>query len=133
MQKLLTEQSYNNENTILIKRTLRSGQRLHYEGNVVILGDVNPGAEIVAGGNVIILGQLRGMVHAGALGDETAVIMSFRLKPMQLRIADHITRAPDEDDSEYDFPEIAGIKNGVVTIEPFNSFTSGSWTSRRIY
>ncbi len=108
------------ENTILIKRTLRSGQRLHYDGNVVVLGDVNPGAEIVAVGNIIVMGQLRGVVHAGASGNENALVMSFRLAPTQLRIANHITRAPDGDSMQSDCPEIATIKNGVVTIEPFH-------------
>ncbi|MCQ2560142.1 MAG: septum site-determining protein MinC, partial [Clostridia bacterium] len=77
------------------------------------------GAELIAGGNVLVLGQLRGMVQAGACGNENAVIMAFRLKPMQLRIAGHITRAPDDDEADQDFPEIASIQNGVITIEPF--------------
>jgi septum site-determining protein MinC len=109
------------ENTILIKRTLRSGQRLRYDGNVVVMGDVNPGAEIVASGNIIVMGQLRGVVHAGATGNEKAIVMSFRLAPTQLRIANHITRPPDGDNTDSDRPEIASIKNGVVTIELFNA------------
>ncbi len=121
LQKLWQEQFglEDEENTVLIKRTLRSGQRMNYQGNVVVLGDVNPGAEIIAGGNVLVLGQLRGMVQAGACGNENAVIMAFRLKPMQLRIAGHITRSPDDDEADQDFPEIASIQNGVITIEPF--------------
>ena len=39
-------------------------------------------------------GCLRGMAHAGALGDQNAVISAYRLRPTQLRIADHITRPP---------------------------------------
>ncbi len=46
--------------TLLVKRTIRSGQRIAYNGNVVVLGDVNPGAEVVASGDVIVLGHLRG-------------------------------------------------------------------------
>jgi septum site-determining protein MinC len=38
------------ENAALwVQQTLRSGQRVEYEGHVVVMGDVNPGAEIVAG------------------------------------------------------------------------------------
>lgn len=120
-QENSVDDGYGDENTILIKRTLRSGQKIHYQGNVVILGDVNPGAEVVATGNVIVMGQLRGVVHAGACGDEKAMVMSFRLAPTQLRIANHITRPPDDDSLEGSQPEIARIKNGVVTIEIFNS------------
>src|SRR5205807_10098403 len=31
--------------TLLIRRTIRSGQAIHHPSNIVILGDVNPGAE----------------------------------------------------------------------------------------
>jgi len=108
------------EQTLLIKRTLRSGQSVSYDGNVVVMGDVNPGAEVVASGNVIVMGALRGMVHAGATGDPASVVAALRLKPTQLRIADQITRAPDNDMDEPDVPEIARIKDGVVTIEVYN-------------
>jgi len=109
------------EKTILVQRTLRSGQSIHYDGNVVILGDVNPGAEVAATGNIIVMGALRGVVHAGAGGDENAIVMAFHLQPTQLRIADHITRPPDNDAIYPDYPEMARIKGGVVTIESFQS------------
>ena len=107
------------ENTILIKRTLRSGQSVNFEGNVVILGDINPGAEVIAGGNVIVMGSLRGVVHAGAQGDETCTVAAFKLQPTQLRISNHITRSPDGDHSSPEQPEIARIKDGVVIIENY--------------
>ncbi len=110
---------YADEQTLLIKRTLRSGQSISYDGNVVILGDVNPGAEIVASGNVIVMGALRGVVHAGATGNQGSIVTALRLKPTQLRIAEQITRAPDNDTEEPDVPEIARIKNGIVTIESY--------------
>lgn len=109
------------ENTILVQRTLRSGQSIQYNGNVVVMGDVNPGAEVVATGNIIIMGVLRGVVHAGAAGNEEALVLAFRLQPTQLRIASHITRPPDGESLESDQPELARIKNGVVTIEAFNT------------
>ncbi|RJQ30546.1 MAG: septum site-determining protein MinC [Peptococcaceae bacterium] len=109
------------ENAILVQRTLRSGQSIHYNGNVVILGDVNPGAEVVAAGNVIVMGALRGVVHAGAAGDESAVVMAFKLQPTQLRIANHITRSPDDEITASKQPEVARIKDGVVTIEEFQA------------
>jgi len=43
----------------------------------VVLGDVNPGAEVVAGGDIIVLGALRGVAHAGAMGDEDTVVVPF--------------------------------------------------------
>ncbi|MDH7478936.1 MAG: septum site-determining protein MinC [Syntrophomonadaceae bacterium] len=106
-------------NTLLIQRNLRSGQTVEYHGNIVIMGDVNPGAEVIAGGNIIVLGSFRGIAHAGASGDETSTITAFRLRPTQLRIAGHITRPPDDDESGLDIPEIARIREGVVVIERY--------------
>jgi len=113
------------DNTVLIQRTLRSGQKIHYDGNVVIIGDVNPGAEVVATGNIIVMGAVRGVVHAGAGGNEKAMVLAFRLEPTQLRIAGHITRPPDGQDLKPEQPEIARIKNGVVTIEIYNGERQG--------
>ncbi len=109
------------ENTILVQRTLRSGQIVRYDGNIVVLGDVNPGAEISATGNIIVMGALRGVVHAGAGGDENAIVLAFRLQPTQLRISNHITRPPDNEAIETDHPEMARIRDGVVTIEIFQT------------
>jgi septum site-determining protein MinC len=115
----LNVEDFFDDNTILVQRTLRSGQSISYDGNIVIVGDVNPGAEVIAGGSVIVIGALRGMVHAGASGDANAVVIAFKLLPTQLRIVDHITRAPDDVENLLDemVPEIASLKNGVVTIE----------------
>ncbi|MEW6622598.1 MAG: septum site-determining protein MinC [Bacillota bacterium] len=106
---------------ILVQRTIRSGQSIQYPGHIVVLGDVNPGAEIVAGGNILVLGCLRGIAHAGAVGNEKAVVAAFRLEPTQLRIANHITRAPDGEKWAPRQPEVARIKNGVVVIEKLQS------------
>lgn len=109
------------ENTILVQRTLRSGQSVSYDGNIVIMGDVNPGAEVTAAGDIVVMGTLRGVVHAGATGDLAAVVLAFKLQPTQLRIANHITRAPDQELSTLASPEMASIKDGVMTIEAFSA------------
>ncbi len=106
------------EETILVQRTLRSGYRLENEGNVVVIGDVNPGAEIIAGGHVIIWGRLRGMVHAGAQGDESAVVCALDLSPTQLRIAGKIALTPRRRGRPK--PEMARLVDGVVVAESWN-------------
>lgn len=104
--------------TITIKRTIRSGQRLEYDGNLVIMGDVNPGAELVATGDVIVLGKLRGTVHAGAKGNQDAKIIAFQLKPIQIRIAGVITRAPEwERGKRLERPETARINDNQIIVE----------------
>lgn len=103
--------------TKLICRHLRSGQKFIAQGNIVVLGDINPGAEVIAGGNIFVMGNLKGMAHAGAYGNENAVIAAFRLSPTQLRIAEHITRPPDGKAIQVDNPELARIRAGKVIIE----------------
>ncbi|MEZ4591056.1 MAG: septum site-determining protein MinC [Chloroflexota bacterium] len=101
---------------LILKETLRSGRSIYHEGHVVIIGDVNPGAEIVASGDVIVWGRLRGLVHAGALGDETAVICALELSPTQLRIAEQIAISPDEKRGRA-IPEQAAIRSGQIVAE----------------
>jgi len=105
--------------TLMVRKNLRSGQTIFHEGTVIILGDVNPGAEVVASGHIFVIGNLRGIAHAGAHGDTRAVVFASRLQPTQLRIANFITRAPDEEVLIPNEPEIARIKNGIVVIEKY--------------
>ena len=65
-----------------------------------------------------MLGALRGIAHAGANGERSAVVVAFSLQPTQLRIADIITRSPDGDSTKPDCPEIAYVKDGTLIIEP---------------
>lgn len=80
----------------VVRRTLRSGQSIRHPDSIIVYGDVNPGAEVVAGGDVIVWGALRGVVHAGASGDDSAIVCALVLSPTQLRIGQHIARPPDE-------------------------------------
>jgi len=111
------EDDLNCNATTMIYRSLRSGQKYLSDGNMVILGDINPGAEVIAGGNILVMGALKGIAHAGAFGNEKAVIAAFRLNPIQLRIANHITRPPDGENIIVNTPELAKIRAGKVVIE----------------
>lgn len=103
---------------LLMQETLRSGRSVYYDGDIVLIGDVNPGAEIVAGGHVVVWGRLRGLVHAGANGDHTAVICALDLAPTQLRIADQIAVDPDHG-RQAPVPEQAMIRDGLIVAEPW--------------
>lgn len=108
--------------TLLIRRTLRSGQSVRFRGNVVVLGDVNPGAEITAGGDIVVMGWLRGMAHAGAQGNPRAIVSAFRLNPTQLRIAQFIARAPDQGDTALPHvPEYAEVRDGQLVIDSWQA------------
>ena len=103
--------------TKLVKRTLRSGQSIDFAGNIVIQGDVNPGAEVTAGKDILVLGEVRGTAHAGASGDLSSTISAFRLQPLQLRIGNIISRAPDECPEDPEVPEIAFVEGEQIIID----------------
>jgi septum site-determining protein MinC len=103
------------DNAILMHRTLRSGFSLEHSGHVVIVGDINPGAEIIAGGDVVVWGRLRGMVHAGAQGNDQAIVCALDLDPVQLRIAGIIAITPKRRGKSQ--PEMARLLNGQVVAE----------------
>jgi len=120
IKKLLYFKGIDEGESKFYKGTVRSGQLVSFAGNIIVLGDVNPGAEIVAAGNVIVMGSLRGIVHAGADGNKEAIVAALNLQPTQLRIADIITRPPDEKEVKSAFiPEIAYIKDNMVYIERY--------------
>jgi len=106
-------------NALLVEKTLRSGQSLYFPGHITVIGDINPGAEVTAGGNIIVWGRIRGTVHAGAMGDIDAAIYGLVLNPAQLRIADLITRAPEEKQRGSTKPERALIRDGIIVVEPW--------------
>jgi septum site-determining protein MinC len=101
---------------LVARRTLRSGQQLRHPGSITVIGDVNPGAEIVAGGDIVVWGKLRGTVHAGAMGNETAVVCALDLAPTQLRIAQYIARSP-EGRRRKPTPEVARVRDGKIVAE----------------
>lgn len=111
------EQTRAEDGAIFVKRTLRSGANVSHSGHITVIGDVNPGAQVIAGGNVIVWGRLRGMVHAGAQGDEAAVVCALDLSPTQLRIAGHIAIPPEQQGQPK--PEMAFVRDGQVVAEPW--------------
>jgi septum site-determining protein MinC len=102
----------------LLVGTVRSGQVLEHRGDLLLLGDVNPGGCIRSTGNIYVLGSLRGLAHAGGEGDEWAIIAASTLKPTQLRIADVVSRPPDEwDEGEVSGMSFAYLVNGQIAVD----------------
>lgn len=107
------------ESAVLAHRTLRSGRCVRHDGHVVVIGDVNPGAEVVAGGDIVVWGRLRGVAHAGADGDEKAVVCALDLSPTQLRIAGHIATSPARKGEPR--PEMARLRDGHIIAERWSA------------
>lgn len=105
--------------TLMVRRTLRSGQALRYAGNVVVMGDVNAGASIEAEGDVIVLGCLRGQAHAGAAGREGAVVVAMGMHATQLRIGDLIWHGGEGGRKKATGTMRATVVEGAIQLEPF--------------
>ncbi len=105
------------ETALWVSKTLRSGTRIESASHIVIFGDVNPGAEVIAGGSVIVWGRVRGVIHAGAQGNQQAVVCALDLSPTQLRIAGEIAVAPERRSKPQ--PEIVRLKDGRLQAEPW--------------
>jgi len=104
--------------TVIVGRTVRSGARVESAASVVVLGDVNAGAEILAADDIIVLGTLRGLAHAGAAGNDRAIVWAQRILSHQLRIGSAVAQgAGSEEDASG--PEVAQLKDGQIVIRPW--------------
>lgn len=112
--------------TRYVRRTFRSGMSLHHPGHLTVLGDVNPGAELTAAGDIVVFGSIRGVVHAGVMGDTGAIIAALLMTPTQLRIGTVYGRpaepiAGNDPDAVQpgDGPSIAHLDGGELLIVPW--------------
>ncbi len=104
--------------TKFYRTSVRSGQKIEYEGSIVILGDVNAGAEVVAEENIVILGNLRGLAHAGAKGNKTAIIAANMIVSPQLRIANIIKENKINDYADQEIKNYAYVdENDTIILE----------------
>lgn len=117
---LASSQSGTGEAALMVRRSLRSGQRISYPGHIVVLGDIHPGAEVVSGGNVLVMGSCRGVIHAGAGGDRTARVIAQRLAPTVLSIADRRC-APERTDTIPAGCQLARLSGREIVFEPYQT------------
>ncbi len=106
--------------TKVITRTIRSGAKVESAGSLVILGDVNAGAELIANDDIIVIGTLRGLAHAGAGGNENAVIWAQQILSPQLRIGYALAQAGDDGAKVEGGPEVAHLQNGAIVLRPWS-------------
>lgn len=101
--------------------SLRSGNRIEYEGSLVIIGDVNAGAEVIAEEHIIVLGTIRGLAHAGAKGNKDAIIVANAIEAPQIRIADIVKEMEKSEnlEEEEDIPvkKKAYVENDKIVLE----------------
>lgn len=117
--KKVFEKEIEESKTKYIKGSIRSGNKIMYDGSLVIIGDVNAGAEIIAGENIVILGNLRGMAHAGASGNKKAIIVAENIESPQLRISNLLWKNEDENNEENKIKKYAYISEEKIIVENY--------------
>ncbi len=120
--------NHHRSDVLMLQGRVRSGQKIESGKHVVIMGNVNPGAEILAGGHVIVLGRLRGRVHAGRAGDETAIVIALEFRPTHVQIGGVAGAGLDE--GEHGQTEIAVVEKGRIVVSSYlekNLFDSLPW------
>ena len=103
--------------TKFYKSSVRSGQKLEFEGSIVVLGDVNGGAEVIAGENIVVLGHLRGLAHAGAKGNKKAIIAAQEIDCPQIRISNIVREIEREEVETEQECKYAYIENDKIIME----------------
>ncbi len=101
---------------LLLRRAIRSGQRIEHVGTVIVASNVHEGAEILCGGHVVVLGRLRGLAHAGMDGDTSASISARSFETRQVRIASK-TELIDEETPWWKKPVTVSLENDSISIE----------------
>jgi septum site-determining protein MinC len=104
--------------TRIVSRTVRSGAKIESSGSLVVLGDVNAGAELIADDDIIVIGSLRGLAHAGAGGNESAIIWAQQILSPQLRIGSALAQAGDQGEGARG-PEVAHLREGAIVLRPW--------------
>ncbi|MFD0713970.1 septum site-determining protein MinC [Paenibacillus sp. GCM10027626] len=112
----IVEQTAGN-NLKILTGIIRSGQTVEHDGSLLLMGDLNPGGTLLCTGDIYVLGALRGLAHAGTAGRDDVVIAASMLRPTQLRIADVISRPPDEWMTGDAMMEFAYLGEGVMKID----------------
>ena len=124
----------------IARGNLRAGETRIFQGHAVILGNVNPGAQVIADGDVIVFGGLRGRVHAGASGDNTATILAMSIAYPVLRIADYSwhrdgpANAFGRQSNDGNGPTLARVSTGAIHVAPYlkpNSINQGGNPNER--
>jgi len=102
---------------LVITTLIRSGQTFEHDGDLLLIGDLNPGGTILCTGDIYVLGALRGIAHAGINGRTDVIIATSLMRPTQLRIADVISRPPEEWMTGDATMEFAFLSEGQMQID----------------
>ncbi|MGQ9845082.1 MAG: septum site-determining protein MinC [Caldisericia bacterium] len=119
-KKVHEEKKIDNE-FLIVRKILRSGQSIEFNGNVILIGDVNEGAEIKVGGSLFVFGILRGSVKAGLEIENNAIVVATNFKPERLQIGNYVLNE-DLSKKRKETIYIALVEEDKIVVYPYKSF-----------
>lgn len=118
-----------NYGAMVVRGTIRSGEKVEHAGDLIILGDTNPGSEVIADGDVVAMGVLKGLVQAGASGDNKATVIALDILSPRIRIGTTTAAAPAPNSStrgdrrgpgsRIEQPKIAYVRDNAIHVSAF--------------
>lgn len=106
---------------LIVRKILRSGQSIEFNGNLILIGDVNDGAEIKVGGSLFVFGVLRGSVKAGLEIGNNAIVVATNLKPERLQIGKYVLNE-GLSKRRKETISIALVEEDKIVIYPYKTF-----------
>ncbi|MEN3034467.1 MAG: septum site-determining protein MinC [Aquificaceae bacterium] len=117
LPSVLSREAKDSQRLLILHQILRAGTKIEHNGDILVLGDVNKDAQLIATGNIIVIGRLRGVAFAGALGDESCVVVSTIMEPQHIRIGKKIAIMDDLDRMSPGYPEMARVEGDGIILE----------------
>lgn len=67
--------------------TVRGGKKVESDGHLVLVGDVEKDGALAAAGNIVVFGSIKGRVHAGCMGSDSAYVIALDMAPDDIKIS----------------------------------------------
>ena len=102
--------------SLILHRSLRSGQRVEHDGDVLIIGHVNDGAEVFASGSISVWGRLKGIAHAGLDGGEEHKVVAGFFEAAQIRLGSKVSSSLGSGMEWWGKPVIITCENNSLVV-----------------
>ena len=102
--------------SLILHRSLRSGQRVEHDGDILIIGHVNDGAEVFASGSICVWGRLKGTAHAGLDGGEEHTVVAGLFEAAQVRLGSKVSASLGSGMEWWGKPVIITCENNSLVV-----------------
>jgi Septum formation inhibitor len=101
------------EGAFVIDHTVRSGQKVEYDGDIIILGNVNPGGIVKSKSSVYVFGVIKGEVTAG----KRVVALGFQQQALVVNGMEIDAKTPEKSRKPYIVETDGDKKVSIVPLD----------------